>query len=150
MELLAFPAVGRVVVTLGTLDLNAKEDARHLGGSFFRAAILGHNDCGVSIFFDITTGSDELGCDTIPANPFVELPCKVGDHCVAGGDFGTVFLCAKEDNVVPVAGPVLSVVRIVEQGLHELFAFVAGRIKQESNHRFEWWNVAHQVERNPP
>ena len=148
MELLALPAVVGMVVALGALNLNAEKDPRHLGGGLFGAAILGHDDRGMAILAHIAAGGDKVAGNLVPAGILVELIRQVGDHRVSS-DAGAIFLCSIKHHVAPVAGPVLTVVRIFKQPLDELLALVVGGIEQKGECRLGRGNVADDVEIGP-
>ena len=73
VELLALPTVGLVIVALGTLNLDAEEDPRHLGRRFFGAALLGQLDRRCAVFADVARRCDELRRDLVPRLVLVEL-----------------------------------------------------------------------------
>ena len=54
MELLALPAVGRMIMALGTLNLNAEKDAGYFRGDVFRHAALSHDQPRVTVLPHVT------------------------------------------------------------------------------------------------
>ena len=66
MELLARPAVGRMVVALGALNLHAKENAAHFADDLFGLALLSDDQAAGAVFVGAATGGDEFGGDLAP------------------------------------------------------------------------------------
>ena len=149
VELLALPAVPRVVVALGALDLDAEENPRHLGGGLLGAAVLGEDDRPGAMLADIPLGGDELARDLVPAGARVELLGQPINHRRGGGD-GAVIHPPREDHVTPVPRPVLAVLRLVEQLADEPHPLVRRRIEEERRQPLGRRHVADDVEPYSP
>ena len=60
MELLPLPMIGRMVVALGTLDLNTQQNPRHLGRGVRRIGRLGHDIAVAAVVPHVAGGRDGL------------------------------------------------------------------------------------------
>ena len=72
MELLARPAVGRMIVTLGTLNLHAQKNAADFADNLFGLALLSDDQSAGPVLIGAAAGGDELGRDLAPRLVLVE------------------------------------------------------------------------------
>ena len=66
MELFPLPMISRMVVTFGTLNLNAEEDAGDFGGGIVGIGRLGHDQTPWTILADVAGRRDDQFGDLVP------------------------------------------------------------------------------------
>ena len=111
VKLLAPPAVGRVMMALGTLNLDAQEDARDLGCRVFRIGHLRHEDRRGPVLAHVAGRGDELLSNLVPMQIGVE---RVGQKLHQGwpDDQGPLLVASRHDDVAPIAGPVVAILLV--------------------------------------
>ena len=149
VKLLALPAVGGVIVTLGTLDLDAEEDSRNFGCCFFGPPVLCHDDRGISLLQDVATGVDKSSCDLVPSLALVEPTSQIGLHRI-GSNVGAIFQRARKHHVAPVASPVLAVVGTLEQLAYRAISLVGRRVEHKGGQVFGRRDIAYEIEPDSP
>ena len=149
VELLAPPTVVGMIVALGTLNLNAEKNPRHLGGRLLGAPILCHDDRSVAAFEHVAARGNELAGDPIPGDIFVELLREIGFHRERG-DLRSIVQGSIKHHVSPIAGPILTVRGIVEQLTDHPLAFVGRLVEHESDRLLGSRDVADQIEPHSP
>ena len=98
-----------------------------------------------AVFADVACRSDELGRDFVPRLVLVEPLGQVGNERVRD-ELRPIFESAGKYHVAPVAGPVLAVLRFVEQFVDDSLAFVFGRIEYERGDVLRRGNVADNIQ----
>src|SRR5690606_11136497 len=90
VKLFALPAIVRMVVTLGALNLNAEKDASYFRGRLLGAAIMRHVNVGRTILTYVPATGNELFGHLIPGGYVVQF---LGEHCDHGVrcEQGTIF-----------------------------------------------------------
>src|SRR5262249_55663789 len=73
MELRALPAIGWMIVAIGTLDLDAQEDSRDFGRDFRRLAELGSDESGGAVLANVAGRRDEGRGELVPRCVLIEL-----------------------------------------------------------------------------
>ena len=105
VELLPFPLVVRMVVTIRALDLDAQENPRRLGGDLVGLAPLSENEGRLAMLGDFARGGQQAGGDLVPAAVLTNLvghPVLEDPHHHLGLLVGR----PQKDHVAPVGGPV--------------------------------------------
>src|SRR5262245_39819017 len=113
MELLTLPVIVRMIVALAALNLDAEEDAGHLGSAFLSPCILRGQDRGRAVSANVARRGDEVGRNLVPGFVLVELCCKVRNECVRH-ELRAILEATRHDEIAPVAGPVLAILLLVE------------------------------------
>ena len=104
MELMTLPAVGKMIVALGTLDLNAHKDPRHFGGDVGGFTHLCHDDGRLAMFGGRPRCRDHFAGDVAPRLTCVKL---IGQERFQwlGHVHRAVIGAAVEDDISKILGP---------------------------------------------
>jgi len=148
VKLLALPGIVGMIVALGALKLDAQEDAGGLGGGFFRLAFVGHGQDRAAVGACLAGGGDNGAGDLVPAAPGVELFGEIDHRAIAGEFRRAVVAATGEDDIPPVAGPVLAVEGIGQQSLDRAGPFFRVGIEDKSRNFLRRRRFTDDVQRN--
>ncbi len=130
VELFASPAIERMIVALGALNLNPEKYTRNLRHGFFGLPHLRHDEGRTPVFANVPLGRNEVAGYFVPPTVLAD---GFGEVLLQGAcrQKSTLLAATVHDHIAPVAGPVRGIPPISQKTLDGAASLIRGRIEHK-------------------